>query len=50
MGVQDDGSKAVILAEVELTSYRMENHDGSRNDEAMQLQLDLVDEARATAE
>ena len=50
MGVQDDGSKAVILAEVELTSYRMENHNGSRNDEAMHLQLDLVDEARATAE
>ena len=28
----------------------MGNHDESRNDEAMRLQLDLVDEIRATAE
>ena len=43
------GSEAIILAEVELTSYRVGNHDESRNDEAMCLQLDLVDEVRATA-
>ena len=36
--------------EVELTSYIVGNHDKSRNDEAMCLQLDLVDEVRATAE
>ena len=34
-----------------LTSYRVENYDESRNnDEAMHLQLNLVDEVRATAE
>ena len=33
-----------------LTSFRVENHDESRNDEALRLQLDLVDEVRATAE
>jgi len=44
------GSKAVILAKVGLTSYRVENYDESRNDEAMRLQLDLVDKVRATAE
>ena len=42
------GSEAVIPAKIELTSYRVENHDESRNDEAMRLQLDLVDEVRAT--
>ena len=44
------GSEAIILAEVRLTSYRVGNHDESRNDEAMRLQLDLVDEVRAAAE
>jgi len=44
------GSKVVILAKVGLTSYRVGNHDESRNDEAMRLQLDLVDEVRAVAE
>ncbi|XP_030936484.1 uncharacterized protein LOC115961687 [Quercus lobata] len=43
-------SEAVIPAEVGLTSYRIHNHDESKNDEAMRLQLDLVDEVRATAE
>ena len=43
-------NKAVIPAEVGLTSYRVHNHDESRNDEAIRLQLDLVDEVRATAE
>ena len=44
------GSEAVILAEVGLISYRMENYDESRNDEAVCRQLDLVDEVRAMAE
>ena len=44
------GSEAVILAEVGLTSYKVHNHDKSRNDKAMQLQLDLVDEVRAAVE
>ena len=44
------GSKAIIPAEVGLTSYRVGNHDESRNDEVMRLQLDLVDEVKATAE
>ena len=43
------GSEAVIPAEVRLTSYRVHNHDENKNDEAMRLQLDLVDELRATA-
>ena len=42
--------EAVILAEVGLTSYRVNNHDERRYDEAMRLQLDLVDEVRAVAE
>ncbi|XP_075665816.1 uncharacterized protein LOC142635564 [Castanea sativa] len=44
------GSEAVITAEVELTSYRVENYDESRNDEAMRLQLDLVDEVKENTE
>ena len=44
------GSDAVILAEVGLTSYRVENYTVDKNKEAMRLQLDLVDEARATVE
>jgi len=43
-------SKAIILVEVGLTSYRVDNHDERRNDEAMCLQLDLVDEVRATVD
>ena len=43
-------SEAIIPAEVGLTSYRVENHDESRNDKAMHLQLDVVDEIRAMAE
>ena len=43
-------SEVVILAEVGLTSYRVDNYDERRNDDAMRLQLDLVDEVRATAE
>ena len=44
------GSKAVIPTEVGLISYRVDNHDERKNDEAMRLQLDLVDEVKATAE
>ena len=43
------GSEAVIPAEVGLTSYRVDNHDEWRNDEAMRLQLDLLDEVKAIA-
>ena len=41
---------AVIPAEVRLTSYRVQNYIEDKNEEAMRLQLDLMDEARATAE
>ena len=44
------GSEVVIPVEVGLTSYRVDNHDERKNDEAMRLQLDLVDEVKATAE
>ena len=44
------GSVAVILTEVGLTSYRVGNYDENRNDEAMRLQLDMVDEVRAAFE
>ena len=44
------GSEVVIPAEVGLTSYRVDNHDERKNDEAMRLQLDLVDEVMATIE
>ena len=44
------GADAIILAEVGLTSYRVENYREDKNEEAMRLQLDLVDEAQATAE
>ena len=39
----------VIPAEVGLTSYRVESYDEDKNEEAMHLQLDLMDEVRATA-
>ncbi|XP_023884062.1 uncharacterized protein LOC111996333 [Quercus suber] len=44
------GSEAVIPTEVGLTSYRVRNYDEGKNDEAMRLQLDLVDEVRTMAE
>ena len=44
------GADAVIPAEVGLTHYRVENYSEDKNEEAMRLQLDLVDEVRATAE
>ena len=44
------GSEAVFPAEVGLTSFRVHNHDENKNDKAMRLQLDLVDELRTPAE
>ena len=44
------GSEAVIPVEVGFTSYRIGNHGESKNDEAVRLQLDLVDEVWAAAE
>ena len=44
------GSEVVILVEVGLISYRVGNHDKSGNNEALHLQLDLLDEVRATNE
>ena len=44
------GSEAIIPAKVGLTSYRVHNHDDSKKDEAMCLQLNLVNEIRAVAE
>ena len=41
---------AVIPTEVGLTSYQVENYNEDKNEEARRLQLDLVDEVRATAE
>jgi len=42
-------NEAIIPAEVGLTSYKVHNHDESKN-KAMRLQLDLLDEVRAIAE
>ena len=44
------GSEAIIPAEVELISYRVDNHNEGRNDEAMCLQLNLLDKVRTAAE
>ena len=44
------GSDAIILVEVGLTSYRVENYAEGKNEEAIRLHLDLVDEVRATVE
>ena len=44
------GVDAVIPVEVGLTTYRVQNYMEDKNEEAMCLKLDLVDEARATAE
>ena len=38
------GADAVIPSEVGITSYRVENYTKDKNEEAMRLQLDLVDE------
>ncbi|XP_075665372.1 uncharacterized protein LOC142635040 [Castanea sativa] len=44
------GSEVVIPAKVGLTSYTVGNYDSSKNDEVIRLQLDFVDEVRATTE
>ena len=44
------GTDAVIPAEVGFTSYRMENHSKDKNEEALCLQLDLVDKVQLTTE
>ena len=44
------GNEVVIPVEIGLTSYRVDNHDEARNDEAIHLQLDLVDKVRVIAE
>ena len=44
------GNEAVIPAEIGLTSYKVDNHDEGRNDEAIRFQLDLVDEVKVIAE
>ena len=43
------GNEAVIPTEIGLTSYRVDNHNEARNDEAIRLQLDLIDEVKAIA-
>ena len=43
------GNEVIIPVEVGLTSYRVHNHDEGKYDEAIRLQLDLVDEVRTTA-
>ncbi|XP_075665374.1 uncharacterized protein LOC142635042 [Castanea sativa] len=55
MGVGYHGSfpysskAAEVLGEVGLASYRVESYDESKNNEALRLELDLIDEVRATA-
>ena len=44
------GADAIIPTEVGLTSYRVENYTEDKNEEALHLQLDLVDKVRVTAE
>ena len=43
-------NEAVILAEVGLTSYQISHYNEERNEERMRLQLDFLDEVKATAE
>ena len=44
------GHEDVIPVEVGLTSYQVSHHDEGRNEEGMRLQLDLLDEFKATTE
>ena len=44
------GSEAVILTEVGLISYKLDNYDERQNGKAMSPQLDLVDEVREAIE
>ena len=45
--LEDENSP--LIAEVGLTSYHVHNYIEDKNEEAMHLQLDLVDKDRATA-
>ena len=40
------GTKAVILAEVGLTSFRMDQYNEEKNDKELHLNLDLLNEER----
>ena len=42
--------EAIILVQIGLTSYKVAHHDEHRNEEGIQLQLDVLDEVRTTAE
>ena len=44
------GHEAIIPVEVEQTSYQVYHHDERRDEEGMRLQLNLLDEVKATAE
>ena len=44
------GADAVIPAEIGLTNYRVQSYTEDKNEEAMRLQLELIDEARAMIE
>ena len=44
------GSKAIILVEVGIVSYRISHHDKRKNEEGICLHLDLLDEVRVTVE
>ena len=43
-------NESIIPTKVGLVSYRVDNYGGNKNDDALRLQLDLVDEVRATEE
>ena len=40
------GTKAVILAEVGLTSFRVDHYNEEKNDKELHLNLDLLNEER----
>ena len=44
------GTKAVILAEVGLTSFRVDHYNEEKNDKELHLNLDLLDKERIGAE
>ena len=44
------GSEAIIPTKVGFISYRVDNHDEREKNEATHLQLDLIDEVRASTE
>jgi len=44
------GSKAIILVEVGIVSYKISHHDERKNEEGICQHLDLLDEVRVTVE